>query len=46
MAPISKEPKPNIDGDNSDDFDGMEHLTEGRASNDMVSSSESENEVK
>lgn len=40
LAPISKEPKPNMDEDNGDGFDGTENLMESRASNDKVSSSE------
>ncbi|KAH8844573.1 hypothetical protein MCOR27_004267 [Pyricularia oryzae] len=46
LAPISWETKPNMDEDSGDGFDRMEHLMEGRASNYMVSSSESESEVK
>lgn len=35
-----------MDEDSDDGFDRMEHLMEGRASDYMVSSSESESEVK
>ncbi|KAL5916153.1 hypothetical protein ACKVV7_005784 [Pyricularia oryzae] len=43
---MGKETKPNMDEDSGDGFDRMEHLMEGRASDYMVSSSESESEVK